>query len=177
MTSEGFDTSDGFDAERATLAAIERLRVPHEILRCEPEFADTAAFCARYGFPPENAGNTIIVASKRPAGRYAACVVLATCRLDVNRAVRDVMGVSKASFASAEEMKALTGMDVGGVTIFALPEGLPIYVDDRVMALDYVILGIGGRRGKIKLAPEVLSRLPNVRVVSQLAREATSDPA
>ena len=72
----------GADSETLTRAAVERLGVPFEMLPCDPDFADTAAFCARYGYAPETAANTIIVASKKAPRRYAACVVLATTRLD-----------------------------------------------------------------------------------------------
>jgi prolyl-tRNA editing enzyme YbaK/EbsC (Cys-tRNA(Pro) deacylase) len=156
-------------AERAAIAAARRHGVPLEVLPCDPALADTAAFCAHYGYPPERAANTIVVASKKEPKQYAACVVLATTRLDVNHAVRDLLGVAKCSFATAEEMHALTGMAVGGVTAFGLPEGIPVFVDARVMALDWVILGTGGRNGKIKVSPEIFDRLPLARVVEGLA--------
>lgn len=156
------------DPEQATVAALERLGVPYELIPIDPAFADTAAFCERYGFPADRAGNTILVASKKEPKQYAACVVLATTRLDVNHAVRDLMGVSKLSFATAEEMRAVTGMEVGGVTAFGLPDGVPLYVDERLMALDWVILGTGGRTGKIKTTPEVFRRI-GARVVKDLA--------
>ena len=159
------------DPEQKTLALLNGLGVPYDLIRIDPEFADTAAFCERYGYPPDHAGNTIIVASKKEPKQYAACVVLATSRLDVNHTVRDLLGVSKASFASAEEMAQLTGMTLGGVTVFGLPDGLPVFVDDRLMGLDYVILGTGGRHGKIKVSPEVFRRMPSVRVVRGLAFE------
>jgi prolyl-tRNA editing enzyme YbaK/EbsC (Cys-tRNA(Pro) deacylase) len=157
------------DPERETVAVLDGLGVPYELVPCDPAFADTAAFCERYGYPPDHAGNTIIVASKKEPRRYAACVVLATTRLDVNHAVRDLLGVSKVSFATADEMRQVSGMQVGGVTVFGLPPALPIFVDDRVMALDYVILGTGGRHGKIRVSPGVFGRLPNTRVVARLA--------
>jgi prolyl-tRNA editing enzyme YbaK/EbsC (Cys-tRNA(Pro) deacylase) len=146
--------------------------VPYELVPCDPAFADTAAFCERYGYPPGHAANTIVVASRKEPRRYAACVVLATTRLDVNHAVRDLLGVSRLSFATAEEMRRLTGMTVGGVTAFGLPGTVPLFVDARVMALGHVILGTGGRNGKIRVAPEVFHRLPGARVVTGLAVEA-----
>jgi prolyl-tRNA editing enzyme YbaK/EbsC (Cys-tRNA(Pro) deacylase) len=109
------------------------------------------------------------VASKKEPRRHSACLVKATTRLDVNHVVRELMGVSRLSFASAEETRALTGMLIGGVTVFALPPDLPIYVDDKIMALPWVILGSGSRSSKIKIAPGALTRLPNVRVVPGLA--------
>jgi len=123
------------------------------------------------GIPLEQSANTIIVASKKEPKQYCACLVLATTRLDVNHAVRKLMGVSRVSFASGDETKAVTGMLIGGVTIFALPPDLPIYVDERVMAPDWIIVGGGGRSTKLKLAPDVLRRLPNVKVVPGLASD------
>jgi prolyl-tRNA editing enzyme YbaK/EbsC (Cys-tRNA(Pro) deacylase) len=156
-------------AEQAAVAAAERFGLPVELIPCDPAHADTAAFCAQYGYPAERAANTIIVASKKEPKQYAACVVLATTRLDVNHAVRDLLGAAKCSFASAEEMRAVTGMTVGGVTAFGLPPGLPLYVDARVLDLDWVILGTGGRNGKIRISPEVFRRVPGAKVVEGLA--------
>ena len=151
-------------------AAIDALGVAYERITIDPAYADTAAFCEHYGYPPEQSGNTIIVASKKAPKQYVACVVLATTQLDVNRRVRKLMGVSRASFATAEEMMALTGMQVGGVTPFALPAGLPLYVDERIMGLDWVILGGGGRDTKIKIAPDVFAKL-GAEVVADLGIE------
>jgi len=150
-------------------ATLEGLGVPYEIHEIDPDFADTAAYCAKYGVPLEQSANTIIVASKKEPKQYCACVVLATTRLDVNHAVRKLMGAAKVSFASADETKALTGMMIGGVTLFALPPDLPVYVDERVMACEWIIVGGGSRSAKIRLAPDVLRRLPGVTVVSGLA--------
>jgi prolyl-tRNA editing enzyme YbaK/EbsC (Cys-tRNA(Pro) deacylase) len=158
------------DPEAPVLAALAGLGIEYERLDCDPTAADTAAFCARYGIPPDRSANTILVASKKEPKVYAACVVLATTTLDVNHAVRSLLGVSRLSFASAEETVAVTGMLVGGVTPFGLPEDLPVYVDEAVMAPEWVILGGGGRSSKIKLAPAALKRLPAVKVVPGLAR-------
>jgi len=154
--------------EEIVIGALQKLDVPYELIDIDPRFADTAAFCQKYGYPAERSCNTIIVASKKEPKRYVACVVLAHTRLDVNKRVTKLMGVSKASFASAEEMIALTGMQVGGVTPFSLPTGVPLYIDDRIMVLDWIILGGGGRSLKIKTSPEVFPKL-GARVVWGLA--------
>ena len=150
------------------LETVANLGVLHEVIVIDPTFADTDAFCEKYGFPLEKSGNTIVVASKKEPKVYVACVVLAITRLDVNKRVRKLMGVSKASLASAEEMNALTGMEVGGVTPFSLPDGMPLYVDSRVMALEWVILGGGGRDRKLKITPEVFHQL-GAEIVEDLA--------
>src|SRR5213594_2013936 len=155
-------------SEDLVIAAVEALGVPYEVIEIDPEFADTAAFCERYQYPVDRSCNTIIVAAKKEPKKYVACVVLANTRLDVNKRVTKLMGVSKASFASAEEMAALTGMQVGGVTPFSLPHGMPLYVDDRMIGLDWINLGGGGRSLKIKTSPEALIKL-GAEVVPGLA--------
>jgi prolyl-tRNA editing enzyme YbaK/EbsC (Cys-tRNA(Pro) deacylase) len=152
---------------------LARLGVPHEVIPCDPELADTAAFCAAYGYSLEDSANTILVVGKADPPRHAACVLLATTRLDVNRTVRRRLG-AKASFASPEDTRAVTGMALGGVTVFGLPPDLPIWVDRRVMDRDRIILGGGSRSFKILASPAVLRTLPAVEVVEGLALEPST---
>jgi prolyl-tRNA editing enzyme YbaK/EbsC (Cys-tRNA(Pro) deacylase) len=137
-------------------AAAGALGVEYEVIDCDPDFADTAAFCARYGYAPEDSANTILVASKRPVGKFAACVILATSRLDVNHKVCDLLEVKNASFASPDQTKELTGMLIGGVTAFGLPPTLPLYIDAQIMLRPKVILGGGNRESKLLIQPREL---------------------
>lgn len=157
--------------EAAVRAALDRAGARYEVMPCDPAFADTAEFCARYGIDPQDSANAILVASRREPKLYALCLVLATTRLDVNHAVADLLGVKKLSFATAEETARLTGMVIGGVTPFAIPEGIPIYVDARVLERPTVIVGGGSRSSKVRVDPEVFRRLPGYRVVEALAME------
>jgi prolyl-tRNA editing enzyme YbaK/EbsC (Cys-tRNA(Pro) deacylase) len=161
---------DGAAIEERVRGRLAALGIDYETIACDPEFADTAAFCARYGIPPEQSANTIVVAARKEAGVACACVVLATCRLDVNHAVCDLLGVRKASFAAADQTREITGMMIGGVTPFGLPEDLSLYIDANVMAQEAVVVGGGSRSMKIKLAPGGLLQLPGARVVEGLAR-------
>jgi len=157
------------DLEAAVRSELDRIGLPFEIIPCDPDLADTAVFSEHYGYPMENAGNTIVVASKREPKQYAACVVTATTRLDVNKTVKRLMGVSRLSFAAPEDTVAVTGMMLGGVTVFALPTDLPLYVDRRIMGLDYVILGGGSRSSKIQTSPEVFARMRQAAIIEGLA--------
>ncbi len=151
--------------------ALDAAGVAYEVMDCEPDLADTAAFCEHYGVPVEQSANTILVAGKPRGGGekvYVACVVLAHTRLDVNGAVRQRLDVKKASFASADETRELTGMLIGGVTAAALPEGMPLWVDSRVMDAEWVVLGGGDRSTKIKAAPAILTAL-GAELVDDLA--------
>ena len=151
--------------------ALEALDVPFEVMECDPALADTAAFVEAYGVPLERSANTILVASKGAEPTYVACVLLATTSLDVNNVVRREMGVRKASFARADPVQALTGMEIGGVTPFGLPEGLPVLVDARVMEPDWVVLGGGNRSSKLRVAPDAMRSVTGLRVVERLAVE------
>src|SRR5438876_9277983 len=157
-TSAGRASRAVDDVERRVVEVLDGLGVPYELWPIDPDYADTGPFCEKYGVPLENSANTIIVASKKEPKQYAACVVKATRRLDVNHAVRRLLGVAKLSFASAEETKALTGMMLVGVTVFALPPELPIYVDDALMAMEWIILAGGSRASKIRTSPDVPPR-------------------
>jgi prolyl-tRNA editing enzyme YbaK/EbsC (Cys-tRNA(Pro) deacylase) len=121
----------------------------------------------------DRSANTILVASRRPVGHVTACLVLATTRLDVNGVVRRRMGVKKASFADADQTMEMTGMEIGGVTIFGLPEGIPVWIDPRVMENDWIIIGAGSRTAKIRLDPGQLAGLDGFEVVPDLAQEAS----
>ena len=157
------------DQDRAVLEAALAGRGEYELFACDPALADTAAFCAAYGFALEDSANTIVVIGKSDPPVYAACVVLATHRLDVNRVVKQRLGTRKASFASPEETRALTGMAIGGVTAFGLPDGLPLWVDGAVMERPRIVLGGGSRSWKVIAPPAILRTLPNVEVVEGLA--------
>ena len=154
--------------------ALERALEGHgdyELFACDPALADTAAFCAAYGFDPADSANTIVVIGKGNPPVYAACVVLATHRLDVNRVVKGRLG-RKSSFASPEEAAALTGMAIGGVTAFGLPADLPLWVDAAVMERERIVLGGGSRSWKVLAPPSILRTLPNVEIVEGLANPA-----
>ncbi len=157
------------EIEQRVTDVLRALGVPYELIPIDPDYADTAAFCARYAVPIEHGGNTIIVASKKEPRQFCACVVKASRRLDVNHTVRKLMGVSKVSFASADDTQALTGMMLGGVTVFALPPELPIYIDATLMSLPWLILGSGSRSSKIKIAPVVFERLRGAQTVPGLS--------
>jgi prolyl-tRNA editing enzyme YbaK/EbsC (Cys-tRNA(Pro) deacylase) len=163
------EVMDDAAVEQAVLDALESAGVAFKVMPCDPALADTAAFCEHYGVDPSDSANTIVVASKKEPKQYVACVLLATTRLDVNGAVKRRMGVSKASFASAEETGNLTGMRMGGVTALALPADMPVWVDSRVMHRDEIVLGGGSRAMKIRLTPAALAEVVNIEIVDDLA--------
>jgi prolyl-tRNA editing enzyme YbaK/EbsC (Cys-tRNA(Pro) deacylase) len=160
------------DPVAKALAALD----PVAAARCgvaaiDPELADTAAFCDAYGSPLTASANCVVVAGRRGGEqRYAACLVLATTRADVNGVVRRRLDVRKASFAPMADAVELTGMEYGGITPFGLPDGWPILVDAAVAAAPELIVGSGVRGSKILVPGDVLVMLPGAEVVTGLGR-------
>jgi prolyl-tRNA editing enzyme YbaK/EbsC (Cys-tRNA(Pro) deacylase) len=149
------------DADRVLVAPI------------DPDLADTAAFCEKYDVRLDASANCVVVAGRRGEDtRFAACVVLATTRADVNGFVRRRLDARKASFAPMDVAVELTGMEYGGITPLGLPEGWPLLVDARVVATDLVVVGSGVRRSKLVLPGAALAELPWAEVVDGLAVDA-----
>ena len=136
----------------------------------DPELADTAAFCAAYDVAPAASANCVVVSGKRAGEqRWAAAVVLATTRADVNGVVRRLLDVRKVSFAAMADAVEVTGMQYGGITPVGLPAGWPIFVDAAVAAAGPVVIGSGIRGSKIVIDGAALGRLPGAQVVEGLA--------
>lgn len=144
--------------------ALDQSNIEYEVLVCDPNMADTAEFLAHYGIAAEDGANAILVALKTTPRRYVACLVRADTRLDVNHKVSELTGVKRLSFASSEETAQLTGQLIGGVSMAGLPDDIPLYIDQRVMERERVIIGGGNRSSKVRVAPGELLKLPGASV-------------
>lgn len=137
-----------------------------EVAEIDVDLADTAAFCEMYGVGLDESANCVVVAAKRGGEvRYAACMVLATMRVDVNGVVRRHLDARRASFAPMAEAVELTGMEYGGITPIGLPSSWPILVDAAVAAHPRVVVGSGVRRSKLALSGAALAGLKGAEVV------------
>lgn len=146
--------------------------VPHALVApIDPDVADTAALVAAYDVPLQVSANCVVVAGRRGGEqRWAACVVLATTRVDVNGVVRKWLDVRKVSFAAMGDAVDATGMEYGAITPVGLPAGWPVLVDPAVVATDLVVVGSGVRRSKLVLPGAALLDLPGAEVVERLGR-------
>lgn len=139
----------------------------------DPELADTAAFCEHYGVPMSASANCVVTAGRREGReRWAAVLVLATTRADVNGVVRRRLDVRKISFAPMQAAVERTGMQYGGITPIGVPADWPILIDDAVAAAGPVVIGSGIRGSKIVIDGAALAGLPGAEVIEGLARPA-----
>jgi prolyl-tRNA editing enzyme YbaK/EbsC (Cys-tRNA(Pro) deacylase) len=152
---------DPSDAARVAVAEI------------DPALADTAEFCAAYGSPLSASANCVVVAGRRgDVTRYAACVVLATTRADVNGVVRRRLDARKASFAPMDDAVELTGMAYGGITPIGVPADWPVLLSPEVAVAPELVIGSGVRGSKLLVPGDVLAKLPGAEVLDDLARPA-----
>ncbi len=160
------------DAVRDALAGWHRAAAV-QVAPIDPDLADTAAFCERYEVLPEDSANCVVIAGRRgDSVTYAACVVLATTRADVNGVVRRRLDARKASFAAMADAVSLTAMEYGGITPIGLPAPWPVLVDAAVLDRNVVVIGSGLRRSKLALPSSALAELPGVEVIAGLASAA-----
>jgi len=139
------------------------------VAEIDPALADTAAFCEQYGIQPEESANCVVIAGRRGGNTmYAACMVLATTRADVNGLVRRHLDARKASFAPVGDVTAATDMEYGGITPVGLPAGWPVLVDEAVAKTATVVIGSGIRGSKLRLPGRLLAALPSAEVLPGL---------
>ncbi|MFI5733234.1 YbaK/EbsC family protein [Kribbella sp. NPDC051587] len=141
--------------------------LPAYAVAIDPELADTAAFCARYDVPMAASANCVIVLGKRGGeSSYAAVLVLADDRADVNGVIRKHLGVRKISFAAQDDAVGTTGMEYGGITPIGLPAEWPVLVDEAVVQAGPVVIGSGIRASKILIDGTALATLPSATVLA-----------
>ena len=139
------------------------------VAEIDPALADTAAFCERYGVSPAESANCVVIAGKRGGNTlYAACMVLATTRADVNGLVRRHIDARKASFAPVEAVTAAAAMEYGGITPVGLPADWPVLVDETAAKTGSVVIGSGIRGSKLRLPGRLLAALPSAQVLPGL---------
>jgi prolyl-tRNA editing enzyme YbaK/EbsC (Cys-tRNA(Pro) deacylase) len=140
-----------------------------QVAEIDPELADTAAFCQRYGVSPAESANCVVIAARRGGNTmYAACVVAATTRADVNGLVRRHLDARKASFAPVGAVTAATGMEYGGITPVGLPADWPVLVDEGVAKTGQVVIGSGIRGSKLRLPGRLVAAIPSAQVLPGL---------
>ncbi len=137
------------------------------VAEIDQELSDTAVFCEKYQIAAENAVNCVIIEAKRADKVwYAACMIPATKKADVNGIVRKELDAKKVSFAPMGKATGLTGMEFGAINPIGLPADWPILVDINAANLNYAIIGSGIRKSKLLVTGKLLASLPNAKVLT-----------
>lgn len=136
------------------------------VAEIDPDVSDTAAFCEKYNVGLDISVNCVILEAKRGERTwYAACMIPATVRADVNGIVRRALDAKKISFAPMDKAVALTGMEFGAINPIGLPADWPILIDAGAAELKHAIIGSGVRKSKLLVSGKLLASLPNTQVL------------
>jgi prolyl-tRNA editing enzyme YbaK/EbsC (Cys-tRNA(Pro) deacylase) len=147
------------------------------VVEIDPAYADTAAMSERYDVPMADGANCVVVMGRREGvERFAACVVRADTRADVNNLVKRALDVRKASFLSMDRAVAESGMEYGGITPVGLPEGWRVLVDSACLEIETAVIGSGVRRSKLLVPGRLLGELPRAEVIAGLGRPGVLRP-
>lgn len=141
----------------------------------DPAVSDTAATQAAFELDAMTLANCVVVGGSRAGEeRIAACVVLASTKLDVNRTVRKRLDVRSASFLPMDRAVEETGMEYGGITPIGIPASWSLFVDSRVIEQPVVITGSGIRASKLLWPGRLVGELPRAEIVEGLGMEIGS---
>jgi Cys-tRNA(Pro) deacylase len=88
---------------------------------------------------------------------YAMVLVAGPLQVDW-KALRRVLGQSRLTTASAEEVRAVTGYEIGAVSPFGLPRPMRVLVDETVTRESELSIGSGERGVTVILATADLLR-------------------
>lgn len=120
----------------------------------------------------EISANCVVLKAKRADQVwYAAIIVLATTRADVNKTVKKQLDARKPSFASMDEATKLTNMEFGGITPIGLPKDWQLLVDEQVKSQGHLVIGSGIRGSKLLVSGNFLAALPNSQVLDLVIKQ------
>ena len=136
------------------------------VAEIDPNLTDTDAFCKHYNIGKDISANCVIVEAKRADKVwYAACLIIATTRADINGIIRKHLDARKVSFAPMDKAVSLTKMEFGGITPIGLPKDWPLLIDTAVTDQEKVIVGSGIKKSKLIVSTKELASLPNATIM------------
>ena len=148
------------DATRRICEHLDSLGIAYEKLEHEPVTTSEAAAGARASRMEEGAKALIVKAD----GKYYHLIISAVLRAD-NKKLRTLIGARKLRFANADELFELTGCRPGAVPPFGNLFGLPVLMDDALLAEDTVYFNCGSHTISLRLSREDLARATAAQIV------------
>ncbi|MCK6628390.1 MAG: YbaK/EbsC family protein [Anaerolineae bacterium] len=132
-------------------------RLPHT----EPVFTVEAA-AAQRGVVPEEMVKSILLREKSEPRRYVMACLLGPARLDpqaVRAYLSEAQEWKRLTFATAEEIRAVTGYTQGAVAPLCLPADVPVIFDEAIARCANVNISSGDLMLGLELRQKDLTRL------------------
>ena len=141
-----------------------------QVALIDSQFSGGKEFCSQYGFLESEGVVCIVVEAIRGDNKsYAMCVASVGHKLNFNSVVRKTLGVRRVSLAPLDYVLKKTKMEYGSITAIGLPQSWPVLIDQDVLKPLQIIIGSGLKKSKLKISTEFLQKLPNVKIVENLA--------
>ena len=142
--------------------ALDRLGVAYRLFAHAGPVHSLEQAAAERGQRPQQVVRSIVFRLGRD--RFAMVLVAGPAQVDW-KTLRRHLGQSRLTMATADEVLAVTGYPIGAVGPFGLPQPLPIYIDDSVLAEAEISLGSGVRGVTVILHSDDLVRvLPDAEI-------------
>jgi prolyl-tRNA editing enzyme YbaK/EbsC (Cys-tRNA(Pro) deacylase) len=147
-----------------------------QVFAIDPELSETESVCQTFDLPHDIMGNAVLVMGRREGEvRQCCCMSLANRRVDVNGFVRKQLNVRKASFAPMELAVESSGMEYGAITPVGLSSDWPVWIDESLRDVPWLIVGSGVRHGKLIVPGASLLNLPGVQLMEGLTSPVSVD--
>lgn len=143
--------------------ALTQAHIPHRIFRHPGAVHSLEQAALERGQIPDQVVRSLLF--RVAEGEYVMVLVAGPEQISW-RALRRHLNQSRLTLASPEEVRQVTGYELGAVSPFGLPSPLPVLVDASVVAQEEVSIGSGVRGTTIILHVDDLMRaLGNVEIV------------
>ena len=138
--------------------ALSALSIPYRVFTHPGPVASLEQAARERGQRPEQVVRSILF--RLGENRFAMVLVAGPAQVGW-KTLRQQVGQSRLTMASEEEVLAVTGYPIGAVSPFGLPQPLPVYIDESMLAEEEISIGSGVRGTTIILqAADLLRALP-----------------
>lgn len=147
--------------------ALTEMAVPHAEFTHPGPVKSLEQAAEERGQRPEQVVRSILF--RLGKGEYALVLVAGPQQIDW-KALRLALGQSRLTTASADEVRQVTGFEIGAVGPFGLPTPLRVLVDASVLREEVISIGSGVRGTTVILrSADMLAALGDVEQVAVLA--------
>ena len=144
---------------RRILARLDAQGIAYVKLEHEPVTTSEAAAGARASRLEQGAKALVL----KSDDQYYLLIISAALRVD-NRKVRALLGARRVRFAEPDELWQLTGCRPGAVPPFGNLVGLPVLMDDALLAEETVYFNCASHTVSLRMASADLVRATGARV-------------
>lgn len=101
----------------------------------------------------------------KPDRAFAMVVCSSNARMNFY-AVKELMHSEKIEVASLDDLKSIIGYPPTGVSPIAIPNHVPVFIDNALQDFESVLIGSGSVGVEIEISPKDLILLTNARMIS-----------